>query len=143
MTMVDADPSKAAAIGAMAGQPMIAARADEMKFAYFDAPGRQNPRFSFTAIFRGGVQQDWYASDVVFREMEPYNDPRLRVFFQPGPGASGDRLVALNSVEPFSPAAALVNMNLLRPTCRGQLLAFRAAAARGRGDRAWVLDGWP
>jgi hypothetical protein len=138
MTMVDADPSKAAAIGAMAGQPMIAARADEMKFAYFDAPGRQNPRFSFTAIFRGGVQQDWYASDVMFREMVPLEDPRLPIYFQPGPGAAASDLVAINSVEPFSPRSALVNLGLLRANApevtfslSEQLLLEAEAMARG------------
>lgn len=138
MTMVDAAPAKAQAIAAMQAQPMIASRADEMKFPFFNQPGRQNPRFSFTAIFRGGVQQDWYASDVMFREMEPLADPRLRVFFQPGPGAAPDRLVALNSVEPFTTASALVNQNLLRPelpdvsfSLSEQLLLEAEAIARG------------
>lgn len=114
MTMVDADPAKAQAIGAMAAQPMIAARAEEMKFPYFDTPGRQNPRFSFTQIFRGGVQQDWYASNVMFNEMVPFNDPRLPIFFQPGPGAGPNEFLSLNPVEPRTPRSALVHLNLLR-----------------------------
>ena len=71
MTMVDADPTKSAAITAMQGLPMIASRADEMKVQYSTQAGRQNPRFSFTQIFRGGVQQDWYASNVLFAELLP------------------------------------------------------------------------
>lgn len=114
MTMVDADATKAAAITAMQGQQMIAARADEMKVQYSNQAGRQNPRFSFTQIFRGGVQQDWYASNVMFAELLPTSDPRLAIFYQPGPSATAGQFVALNSVEPFTPVASLVNLNLLR-----------------------------
>jgi len=139
MTMVDADPSKAAAIGAMSTQPMIAAVADEMKFPYFDSPGRQNPRFSFTAIFRGGVQSDWYASNVMFNEMRPLNDPRLPVFFQTGPGAPAGAFVSLDPVEQYNPVtSSLVNLGLLRANLpevsfsySEQLLLEAEANARG------------
>jgi Starch-binding associating with outer membrane len=138
MTMVDADPAKAAAIGAMASQPMIAARADEAKFPYFDTPGRQNPRFSFTQIFRGGVQQDWYASNVMFNEMVPFNDPRLSVYYQPGPGASPGEFLSLAGVEPRTPKSSLVHLNLLRAnlpevsfSLSEQMLLEAEAIARG------------
>jgi hypothetical protein len=114
MTMVDADPSKGAAIGSMATATMIASRGDEAKFPYFDSPGRQNPRFSFTQIFRGGVQQDWYASKVMFDEMVPLNDPRLPVYYQPGPGAAPGEFLSLAGVEPRTPRASLVHLNLLK-----------------------------
>jgi len=114
MTMVDADPGKAAAIGTMQGLPMIAARTDEMKVQYSTQAGRQNPRFSFTQIFRGGVQQDWYASNVVFAQLVPFNDPRLSLYYQPGPAAAPGQFVSLNAVEPFTPMASLVSLNLLR-----------------------------
>ena len=114
VSMVDADPSKAAAITAMQGMPMISTRLEEFKFPYFTQPGRQNPRFSFTQIFRGGVQQDWYASNVLFAQMQPLNDPRLSIFYQPGPSATPGQFVALNSVESFTPTSSLVNLGLLR-----------------------------
>ncbi len=138
MTMVDADASKSAAIGAMATQTMIASRGDEMKFPYFDSPGRQNPRFSFTQIFRGGVQQDWYASKVMFDEMVPLNDPRLPIFYQPGPGASANEFLSLVGVEPRTPRSSLVHLNLLKANLpevsfsySEQLLLEAEAIARG------------
>ncbi len=139
MTMVDADPAKSTAIGAMASQSMIAARTDEMKFPYFDSPGRQNPRFSFTAIFRGGVQSDWYASKVMFNEMVPLNDPRMPIFFQPGPGAGAGNFFALNAVEDYNPVtSSLVNLGLLKANLpevsfsySEQLLLEAEAIARG------------
>ncbi len=114
MTMVDADPTKSVLLGPMQGLPMIAARTDEMKVQYSTQAGRQNPRFSFTQIFRGGVQQDWYASNVVFAQLVPFNDPRTPIFYQPGPGAAPGQFLSLNTVEPFSPTASLVNLALLR-----------------------------
>ena len=138
-SMVDADPSKGAAIGqVMAGGNMIASTADAMQFRYFNQPGRQNPRFSFTAIFRGGVQSDWYASKPVYDLLVALKDPRIPYFFQPGPGAAPNEFVALNSTETYTTKSALVNMNLLKPdlpevsfSYSEQLLFEAEAIARG------------
>jgi hypothetical protein len=117
MTMVDADPSKATLIGNLVSLPagnMISSTADNMQFAYFNQPGRQNPRYSFTAIFRGGVQSDWYCSKVVYDLLVSLDDPRIPFFFQPGPEAAPGQFIAINSVETYTPSTALVNMNLLK-----------------------------
>lgn len=137
--MADADPSKGAAIGqVMAGGNLIASNADAMQFRYFNQPGRQNPRFSFTAIFRGGVQSDWYCSKPVYDLLVSLNDPRIPYFFQPGPAAGPNEFIALNSVETFTTKSALVNMNLLKPdlpevsfSYSEQLLLEAEAYARG------------
>lgn len=137
--MVDADPSKAAAIGQLlAGNNLIASTADAMQFKYYNQPGRQNPRFSFTAIFRGGVQSDWYASKVVYDLLTALNDPRIPYFYQSGPGAATGEFVALNPTETYTPKSALVNMNLLRAdlpevsfSYSEQLLFEAEAIARG------------
>ncbi len=137
--MVDADPSKAAAIGQLlAGNNLIASTADAMQFKYYNQPGRQNPRFSFTAIFRGGVQSDWYASNVVYNLLTSLKDPRIPYFYQPGPGAATGEFVALNSTETYTPKSALVNLNLLRAdlpevsfSYSEQLLFEAEAIARG------------
>ena len=138
-SMVDADPSKGAAIGQLiASGNMIASNADAMQFKYFNQPGRQNPRFSFTAIFRGGVQSDWYCSKPVYDLLVSLNDPRIPYFFQPGPAAGPAEYIALNSVETFTTKSALVNLNLLKPdlpevsfSYSEQLLLEAEAIARG------------
>lgn len=137
--MVDADPSKSTAIGQLlAGGNMIAATTDAMQFQYYNQPGRQNPRYSFTAIFRGGVQSDWYTSKPVYDLLTSLNDPRIPYFFQPGPGAGATEFVALNTVENYTPKSSLVNMNLLRAdlpevsfSYSEQLLLEAEAIARG------------
>ncbi|MBC7569923.1 MAG: SusD/RagB family nutrient-binding outer membrane lipoprotein [Spirosoma sp.] len=138
-SMVDADPTKAAAIGQLlTGNAMIASAADAMQFKYYNQPGQQNPRFSFTAIFRGGVQSDWYCSKPVYDLLVSLSDPRIPYFFQPGPAAAPGEYIALNSVETFTTKSALVNLNLLKPdlpevsfSYSEQLLLEAEAIARG------------
>ena len=138
-SMVDVDPSKGAAIGQLlSGGNVIASNADAMTFKYFNQPGRQNPRFSFTAIFRGGVQSDWYCSKTVYDLLVTLKDPRIPFFYQPGPDAAAGEFIALNSVETFTTKSALVNLNLLKAdlpevsfSYSEQLLFEAEAIARG------------
>ena len=114
-SMVDADATKGALIGKIVtDHDVIAATTDAMQFKYYNEPGRQNPRFSFTAIFRGGVQSDWYCSKPVYDLLVTLNDPRIPFFFMPGPSAAANEYIALNSVESYTTKSALVNMNLLK-----------------------------
>ncbi len=138
-SMVDADPSKGAAIGqVISSGNMIASNDDAMEYQYFDQPGRRNPRFSFTAIFRGGVQTDWYCSKPVYDLLTSLNDPRIPYFFQPGPEAAPGEYIPLGSVETFNPKSALVNLDLLQAdlpevsfSYSEQLLFEAEAIARG------------
>ena len=138
-SMVDADPAKGTAIGQLlAGGNMIAAITDAMQFKYYNQPGRQNPRFSFTAIFRGGVQSDWYCSKPIYDLLVSLNDPRIPYFYQPGPTAGPTEFVALNSIETYTTRSSLVNINLLRAdlpevsfSYSEQLLLEAEAIARG------------
>lgn len=138
-SMVDADASKGAAIGQLlTSGNMISSNADAMLFKYFNQPGRQNPRFSFTAIFRGGVQSDWYCSKPVYDLLVSLKDPRIPYFYQPGPAAGPNEYIALNSVETYTTKSALVNMNLLKAdlpevsfSYSEQLLFEAEAIARG------------
>ncbi len=138
-SMVDADPTKGAAIGQLvAGGNMISSNADAMLYKYFNQPGRQNPRFSFTAIFRGGVQSDWYCSKPVYDLLVSLKDPRIPYFYQPGTDAAPNEFIALGPVEVYTTKSALVNMNLLKPdlpevsfSYSEQLLFEAEAIARG------------
>ncbi|MCE7040202.1 SusD/RagB family nutrient-binding outer membrane lipoprotein [Dyadobacter sp. CY312] len=137
--MVDSDGTKAAAIGKIVTDGSgITSVADAMQFKYFNEPGRQNPRFSFTAIFRGGVQSDWYCSKPVYDLLVSLKDPRIPYFFQPGPEAGANEYIALNSVESYTTKSALVSLNLLKAdlpevsfSYSEQLLFEAEAYARG------------
>ncbi len=138
-SMIDADSSKGAVIGQLisAGN-MISSSADAMTYKYYNQPGRQNPRFSFTAIFRGGVQSDWYCSKPVYNLLVSLKDPRIPYFYQPGTDAAPNEFIALDPVETYTTKSALVNMNLLKPelpevsfSYSEQLLFEAEAIARG------------
>jgi len=137
--MVDADPSKGAEITKlMATNNFISATSDVMEFKYYNQPGRQNPRFSFTAIFRGGVQTDWYCSKPVYDLQVTLNDPRIPYFYQVGPDAAPGEFVALEAAETFTTKSALVSLNLLKAdlpevsfSYSEQLLFEAEAIARG------------
>lgn len=138
-TMVDADPTKSAEIGkVLATNTMISSVAESMQFKYYNQPGRQNPRFSFTAIFRGGVQSDWYCSKPVYDLLSSLSDPRIPYFFQVGPAAKENEWEALNTTDIFTQKSSLVNLNLLKAdlpevsfSFSEQLLLEAEAHARG------------
>ncbi|MFZ1806346.1 MAG: SusD/RagB family nutrient-binding outer membrane lipoprotein [Cyclobacteriaceae bacterium] len=137
--MVDADPSKATEIAnVIAEGTLISSADDNMQFKYFDQPGRKNPRFSFTAIFRGGVQSDWYCSKPVYDLLVSLSDPRIPYFYQEGIDAAPGEFVALNSTETFTTKSALVNLDLMKAdtpevsfSYSEQLLLEAEAYARG------------
>lgn len=138
-SMVDADASKAPLIGKIVSDgDVITTSAEAMQFKYYNEPGRQNPRFSFTAIFRGGVQSDWYCSKPVYDLLMTLSDPRIPFFFMPGTAAAPNEYIALNSVESYTTKSALVNINLLKAelpevsfSVSEQLLFEAEAYARG------------
>jgi hypothetical protein len=137
--MVDSDPTKASEIGTIVtANSAISSVADNMQFKYFNQPGRQNPRFSFTAIFRGGVQSDWYCAKPVYDMLVALNDPRIPYFFQVGPAAAPNEFIALTSTENFTTKSSLVHLDLLKPdlpevsfSYSEQLLFEAEAIARG------------
>jgi hypothetical protein len=81
MTMVDKDPTKAAAIGQMITQGgMISSPADNMKMSFVNTAGRKNPKFALSEQYNSG-ENFFFASKYVADFMRPLNDPRLPKFF--------------------------------------------------------------
>ncbi|MBL7708828.1 MAG: SusD/RagB family nutrient-binding outer membrane lipoprotein [Chitinophagaceae bacterium] len=81
MTMVDKDPTQAAAIGQLiTAGGLVNSSADNCKIAYQNVAGRKNPKFSLSEQYNGG-QSFFFASKYVTDFMRPLNDPRLPVFF--------------------------------------------------------------
>ncbi len=81
MTMVDKDPSKAAAIGQMiTAGGLVSSAADNFKIPFQNTVGRKNPKFALGEQYNAG-QNLFFASKYVVDFMRPLNDPRLPVFF--------------------------------------------------------------
>jgi hypothetical protein len=81
MTMVDKDPTKAAAIGQLVtAGGFISSAADNMKMSFVNSAGRKNPKFALSEQYNSG-DNFFFASKYVTDFMRPLNDPRLPKFF--------------------------------------------------------------
>jgi TPR repeat protein len=83
MTMVDKDPSKAAAIGQIitgGTTSLINSHADDAKVAFQNVTGKKNPKYALSEQYNGG-QSFFFGSRYVVDFMRSLNDPRLPKFF--------------------------------------------------------------
>ena len=86
MTMVDADPTKATDIAALIARGnMISSTDNNVLFKYYAAAGSQSPKFRILDQYAGGKNIFFFANDIMFNLMQPKNDPRLPIFFEPFP----------------------------------------------------------
>jgi hypothetical protein len=139
MTMVDADPSKAAEIGALiAGGNMIASQADNALFKYYAQSGTQNPRFRILDQYAGGQNIFFFANNVIYNQLATRKDPRLDIFFDEGPEAKAGVYEAVGAGEEASETTAVVSLDILQATSPDvlftyaeQLLLEAEAHARG------------
>ncbi len=83
MTMVDKDPTKAAAIGQIITEGtagVINSSADNAKVAFQNVTGKKNPKFAVSEQYNAGTSF-FFGSKYVVDFMRNLNDPRLPVFF--------------------------------------------------------------
>ncbi len=81
LTMVDKDPSKAAAIGALMTEGgMINSAADNFLVKYEGTASRKNPKFALGEQYNAGTPF-FFGSSYVVDFMNSINDPRLPKFF--------------------------------------------------------------
>jgi hypothetical protein len=81
MTMVDKDPSKAAAIGAMiTAGGMVSSTADNFFIPFQNVQGKWNPKYDIANRYNGNINF-FFASKYVTDYMDPMNDPRLPKYF--------------------------------------------------------------
>jgi hypothetical protein len=81
MTMVDKDPTKAAAIGAMmTAGGMVSSAADNFFVPFQNIQGKWNPKYDIANRYNGNLNF-FFASKYVTDYMDPMNDPRLPKYF--------------------------------------------------------------
>lgn len=82
MTMVDADPTKAPAIGALVSAPntMINSAAENWVWKYFPTKPNENPKYRLLETYAGGQNIFFFACKTVFDYMKP-SDPRIPRYF--------------------------------------------------------------
>jgi len=81
MTMVDKDPTKAAAIGQLITTGgLVSSGGDNWKITFQDASGRKNPKFGLSEQYNSGVNF-FFGSKYVVDFMRDLSDPRLPKYF--------------------------------------------------------------
>lgn len=151
MTMVDADPSKAAEIGALIAEgDMISSVADNARFPFFSVSGNRNPFWETLNAFAGGQNFFYFAGEAMVEMMKSKSDPRLGVYFEPYPGGGdpgseimgvppgGDAIPSVHWVLSTAPSGTDGTTELVRPASpdvlfsyQEQLLLEAEAIARG------------
>jgi len=87
MTMVDADPSKAQAIGDLVAEgDLILQPSENALFPFINTSGNRNPFWETLNAFAGGSNFFYFASEATVDVMSKRNDPRLDAYFTPFPG---------------------------------------------------------
>jgi len=100
MTMVDKDPSKAAAIGQMVTEGGMINSADDNALIYYqETSGRRNPKYEIGLQYNGG-QNFFFGSTDVVAFMNDLDDPRLPQFFDKPEGA--DEYIGIENGETAS-----------------------------------------
>lgn len=143
MTMVDKDPSKAAAIGEMLNNPgsMLSSAADDMTYKYYEKSDNENPKYRLFKEYTGGKNVWFFANNNVFKYMEPKNDPRIPQFFDFGLGKDVDTYKGVDTeVDADNNTSLLSSSYLYRKDAPSLILSYQEilllqseAYARGLG----------
>jgi hypothetical protein len=88
ITMVDKDPTKAAAIGAMiTAGGMVSSATENFQVPFQNVQQKWNPKYDISNRYNGNINF-FFASKYVTDYMDPMNDPRLPKFFDKPAGAT-------------------------------------------------------
>lgn len=136
-TMVDKDPTRAAAIGALVTDPsLISSAADNFQFKYKTVTNNENPKYRLLARYTNGENQWFFAHKNIMDYMKPVNDPRIPIYFDKPDGASD--YVGLDTRELADAKSTLISAYLFRKDapdlmCSYQEVLFYQAEAYARG----------
>lgn len=148
MVMADADPSKEEQIRAMlANADMVSSLDDNALFPFQNQSGNYNPIWRILDTYTGRDNICYFASEVTVDLMKSLDDPRIDVYFTPGPDADSLIGVAPGGAGSISTSARMSwsagDEGIVRPgqpeiffTYAEQLLLEAEATLRFEGDAA-------
>lgn len=125
ITMVDKDPTKAAAIGQLVQNPasLIASPNESWLHKYSTVANNENPKFRLNQRYGGGLQIFFFANKTVFDLMKPKNDPRIPKYFEKGPAAAD--YIAIGTEEEADDQSAIISNYLFRKNAPDPLLTYQ------------------
>ncbi len=107
------------------GVPMMEIATDNAEAPFFDTANNENNLYKFAVTEVNGVPQSdtWYADTNLLNIMEPNNDPRIRIYFQPSRTATTDEIIGRTSGETgFDTEVSEMSLNILRPDFPDRML---------------------
>jgi len=148
MVMADADPSvRDQIVGMLDNADMIASQEETALFPFFNTSGNFNPIWRILDTYTGRDNICYFGSEATINLMQGLNDPRLDIYFTPGPAV--DSLIPVEAGGAGSiPESARMTWGdeapaIIRPdqpdlllTYSEQLLLEAEAELRFRGDAA-------
>lgn len=99
------------------GVPMMEVATDNAESPFFTTANNENNLFKFAVTIVNGVPQSdtWYADVSMLRIMEPNNDPRIRIYYQPSRTATTNDIIGRASGETgFDTEVSELSLNILR-----------------------------
>lgn len=125
MTMVDKDPTKAAAIAQLAQNPttLIASPAESWLHKYSTVANNENPKYRFDKQYGAGLNLFFFANKNVMDYMKPKNDPRIPQYFEMGPAATD--YIPVETEEEANDQTALISNYLYRPEAPDVLCSYQ------------------
>lgn len=124
MTMVDKDPTKAAAIKTLLeGNAMMSSAADNWSFPWDLTSGKENPKFKLLKKYTGSLNTQFFANSIVFNMMDNAKDLRIPVYFEKGKTAT--TFIPVETETEGDDNTAKLNINtLLAPDASEYMLTY-------------------
>lgn len=111
MTMVDKDPSKAAAIGSLINSGgMISSSNDNALLKYYDETNHENPKYKIFKVYAGDSNPWIMANNNVFSFMEALDDPRIPIFFTEGSEAAEGEYIGVDTATDADSKTSVISL---------------------------------
>lgn len=125
ITMVDKDPTKAAQIGQIVGDPasLISSAADNWIHKFYTTTNNENPKYKLLDKYGGGQNVFFFANKTVFDPMNAKNDPRIPRYFDKGSEAS--TYIPIGTEEEADETIAKISMNLYKKDAPEVLASYQ------------------
>ena len=126
MTMVDADPSKSSVIGdIITKNEMMKSSSDNMKFPFFNVPGKENPKFGILKKYAGSKNLFFFANEKIVNFLKLTNDPRLNVLFTAGPKANNEIIGIPTNAEGDEKSAPISMKSILKADAPDLIFSYQ------------------
>ena len=145
--MVDSDASKSTEIAALINADKgLKSNADNVLFPYYNQAGNYNPQYNIFYTYNGGVNNWFFAINHTLNLMKDGSDPRIPVYFNPGPDSDPDVFTSVSTTQNADETKdAVIGSFFLQPDSPDPLMTYSEyllleAEAHARGFVGSMAD---